>query len=172
MIYVYLVRMNKAFRSIRLVLSVTAVMLTLPGMLMAGSHPDDLLGAIQKQNDQYVAAYRAKDAAAITALHTKDATVIAPHYSPVKGHAEILAGLEAELSAGDAKLELQALEVTRLGEDTAYEIGQYKQSLALPDGSVIKDEGNTVVIWKLGKDDVWRLHVDMWNSSLPAATGE
>jgi ketosteroid isomerase-like protein len=36
-----------------------------------------------------------------------------------------------------------------------------------PDGSVMEDEGDTVVIWKLGEDGAWLLHVDIWNTSLP-----
>jgi len=50
---------------------------------------------------------------------------------------------------------------------TAYEIAQYKIRIDLPDGGVIEDEGNSVVILQLGQDGVWRLHVDIWNTSLP-----
>jgi uncharacterized protein (TIGR02246 family) len=144
-----------------------AILATLPALLSADSHEDDLLTVIQQQNERYMDAYRAGDTAAITILHTADATVIAPNFGPAKGHDEIQAGLTHELEVGDSRLILQALEVTRVADDTAYEIAQYKIRTDLPDGGVIEDEGNSVVIWQLGQDGVWRLHVDIWNTSLP-----
>jgi uncharacterized protein (TIGR02246 family) len=143
------------------------VMTALSCPLAAGAQDTDLLNAIQQQNDRYVTAFNAKDASAVAALHTENAMVIAPHYGPVTGRGEIQAGLEEELSASETVLQLQALEVTRISEDTAYEIGEYKQAFKLPNVETSHDEGNTVVRWKHGKDGVWRLHVDIWNTSLP-----
>ena len=87
--------------------------------------------------------------------------------SPAEGRDEIHTALVEELALGDGTIELQALEVTRTSRDTAYEIGQYKLHIELVDGAVIEEEGNTLLIWKLGEDNVWRIHVDMWNTSHP-----
>ena len=35
-------------------------------------------------------------------------------------------------------------------------------------GTPIEDLGDYVVIWKRGNDDVWRMHVDIWNTKLPS----
>jgi ketosteroid isomerase-like protein len=48
--------------------------------------------------------------------------------------------------------------------DTAIEIGKY--SLRGEAGKVF-DNGKYVVIWKQ-EGDQWKLHRDIWNSSLPA----
>jgi ketosteroid isomerase-like protein len=38
-----------------------------------------------------------------------------------------------------------------------------------PEGAdAIEDMAKYLVIWKQGDDGMWRLHVDIWNSSLPA----
>ena len=141
-----------------------SIIFGLPGTTLAS---DSLLDAIQAQNQLYMDAYRSNNADAIVALHTQDATVIAPKFKPTKGHDEIRSSLVEELALGDGTLELQAIEVTRMNENTAYEIGQYKLHIDLPDGEVIEEEGNTLLIWKLGEDNVWRIHVDMWNASHP-----
>jgi len=37
----------------------------------------------------------------------------------------------------------------------------------MEEGDPIVDEGHYVVVWKLGEDGVWKLHLDTWNTSLP-----
>jgi ketosteroid isomerase-like protein len=138
------------------------IALIFPGTILA---TDDVMSAIQAQNQLYMDAYRSNDVDAIIALHTHDATVIAPKYPPARGHDEIHAALVEELALGDGVLEIQAIEVTRMDGETAYEIGQYKLRIDLLDGDVFEEEGNTLLIWKLGEDSVWRIHVDMWNTS-------
>lgn len=137
------------------------------GLPVSALASDNLLNTIQAQNQLYMDAYRSDNAVAIVALHTQDATVIAPKFNPATGHDEIRSGLIEELALGDGTLKLQAIEVTRLNKNTAYEIGQYKLHIDLPDGEVIEEEGNTLLIWKLGEDNIWRIHVDLWNSNHP-----
>jgi uncharacterized protein (TIGR02246 family) len=150
-----------------MILFLFALTVTSLDVLSAGNHENDMLKVIQAKNDRYMAAYLADDAAALAMLHTKDATVIAPNFGPAKGRNEIQTGLAEELAIGDGRLELQALEVMRVAENMAYEIGQYKLRIVSSDGGIIDDEGHTVVIWKRDEDSVWRIHVDTWNSSLP-----
>ena len=91
---------------------------------------------------------------------------VVPTKVQVTGHlAEVFFG--EELTLGDENPELQAIEVTQMDEETAYEIGQYALRIDLVNGEVIEEEGNTLLIWKLGKDNIWRIHVDMWNSNHP-----
>jgi len=146
----------------RIIFPLVLLAFSLPSAAFAGGK---LLEAIQSQNQQYMESYRANNAAAIVALHTPDATVIAPKFPPARGHDEIGAALVEELALGEGTLELHALEVHRMADDTAYEIGQYKLRIEQIDGSLIEEEGNTLLIWKLDEDSTWRIHVDMWNRS-------
>jgi ketosteroid isomerase-like protein len=143
-----------------------ALWATFPGLLFAGETDKELFNAIQSRNDLWVRFYNSDDAASIAKMHTENATVIAPNYGPAKGHDEIQAGLEEELALGEGKMELKTLEVTRASDDTAYEIGLYTLRIEIADSDPIVDEGHYVIIWKLEEKE-WRIHVDMWNTSLP-----
>jgi uncharacterized protein (TIGR02246 family) len=133
----------------------------------ADASPGNLASAIKAQNARYMAAYRARDVAAVTALHTEDGTVIAPNRERAKGLDAIHAFLADEMGLGPGEIELTSVEVTSLNQDTAYEIGQYKLTIDVVGGTPIEDLGDYVVIWKRGDDDVWRMHVDIWNTKLP-----
>jgi len=142
----------------------TSIALSLPGAILAS---DDLIKEIQAQNQLYMDAYRSGNADAIVSIHTQDALVMAPKFPPARGHEEIRAALVGELASGDGELELKSIEVTQMNEKTAYEIGQYKLRIDLADGGILEEQGSTLLIWKLGVDDIWRIHVDMWNSNHP-----
>ena len=146
----------------KLAIYLALIVLSFPHAILAS---DDLVKDIQAQNQFYMDAYRSNDADAIVALHTQNATVIAPKFPLAKGHDEIHAALVEEFALGDGILELQTLEVTRMNGNTAYEIGQYKLRIDLFDGGVLEEVGNTLLVWKLGEDNTWRIHVDMWNTS-------
>ncbi len=145
----------------------TIFMIALPTLLMAETSHDDLTKAIEAQNAIYMSAYRVNDVDAIIQLYTPDTTLIAPNAGPSRGIDNVRAGLAEELALGDGRLDLHTLEMTRMSDDMAYEFGEYTLDIDLPDGESMHDEGNMVVIWKRGDDSVWRLHVDIWNSSLP-----
>ncbi len=139
----------------------------LPALLLASENDTELFNTIKARKALFAVLYNADDADALTEMYTTDATVIAPNYGPAKGHEEIKAGLVEELALGEGKMELETLEVSRLSDDSAYEIGYYFLKIVLEKGDPIIDEGHYVVVWKLGIDNTWRLHVDTWNTSLP-----
>ena len=141
--------------------------ITLPSTSCNDGNENDLFKTIQAQNDLYERYYNSDDVDALTKLHTEDATVIAPNFGPARGHEEIRVGLAEELAMGDGRIDFETLEVTSLTKDTAYEIGHYKLRIDLEEGEPFVDEGDYVIIWKLCEDDVWRIHVDIWNTSLP-----
>jgi ketosteroid isomerase-like protein len=50
-----------------------------------------------------------------------------------------------------------------------FEIGQYALTIQSAEQETpIEDKGKYVVVWKKGDDGIWMLHVDIWNTSLPA----
>lgn len=152
-------------QTLKILISIVCVML--PSLASAGNTGTELFETIKAKKQLWAKLYNAGDAAGITAMYTSDATLIAPNYGPVKGHQEIQAGLEEELALGDGVMGLETLEVSRLADDAAYEIGYYTLTIDVEAGDPIVDEGHYVIVWKLGEDKVWRLHVDTWNTSLP-----
>ena len=150
--------------SMQLTAVAAAICLSLPA---AVASQEDLASVIRAQNARYMTAYRARDVAGVTALHTEDGTVIAPNRERAKGLDAIHAFLADEMNLGPGEIELTTVEVTRLDDDMAYEIGQYKLTINVVGGTAIEDQGDYVVIWKRGNDDAWRMHVDIWNTKLP-----
>ncbi len=51
--------------------------------------------------------------------------------------------------------------------DTAYEIGKYSLTIQAEGQAAMADSGKYVVVWKRQADGTWKLHVDIWNSSMP-----
>jgi ketosteroid isomerase-like protein len=100
-------------------------------------------------------------------MYTKDATVIAPENGLAKGRDEIQAGPEEELALGDDFIAATTLEVERISDDTVSEIGIYTLKIDPEGGDPIIDEGLYVLVWKLGSEGEWILHIDIWNTSLP-----
>lgn len=145
---------------------ITAFCFLLPGLLFAGDKDADLVKTIEARSALYAKYYNADDAASLTQLHAKKATVIPPNHGPVKGREAIQAMLAEDLAMGDQEVVLHTLEVHRIAKDTVYEIGSYSYKLVPEEGDPVMDEGNYVTIWKL-EDEEWRLLVDTWNSSLP-----
>lgn len=121
--------------------------------------------AIAQMNQRYARGGDAAAAAVATAGWTKDAWEMAPHRPITKGRAALEAETRAyfKLMRDDAfRYEATTLESEQMG-DWAFNIDQFKEIKA--DGTVV-DEGMVMGLWKL-EDGEWKLHRDIWNSSLP-----
>jgi len=133
-----------------------ALALPLPALAQAG----DLRPQIQKIDQAWQTAYNAGDAAALTALYTPDAKVMAPGAEPVSGRAAIQALFAADLAKG-AKNTLTLGDVTGFG-DFALETGGWVAKAA--DGKHL-DHGTFTTFYKK-VDGAWRIYRDTWNSSM------
>jgi uncharacterized protein (TIGR02246 family) len=120
--------------------------------------------AIEAVNAKFGAAWGSKDAAALAALYTANATLLPPNSARVTGSAAILEFWKGALASAPDRGKLTTAEVEAHG-DTAHEVGTYELSMA--DGKVA-DKGKYVVIWKR-EGGQWKLHRDIWNSDMPAA---
>lgn len=138
---------------------VAALLLSL-GSLAA--EQDEVRERIDAENRRIAEAMRRADALALAGFYTTDAMVLAPGTDIVRGRAAIQDFWQGAVQSGVNGLELTTLELTPLG-DAAIEVGTYV--LKDKDG-VTKDHGKYVVIWKL-VDGQWRLHRDIFNSSVP-----
>ncbi|MFQ5436521.1 MAG: SgcJ/EcaC family oxidoreductase [Anaerolineae bacterium] len=137
---------------------------------MKGKHDEmTLRKAIEAQNAKFSAAFNRGDAAGVAALYTENAVTQPPNSEPVHGRQAIQKSFAADLKMGLTDLTLTTVSVEGNG-DTAYEIGSYTIKIAPEGKAAMTDSGKYMVVWKQDADGVWKLHADIWNSSLPAST--
>lgn len=125
--------------------------------------------AIDAVNAQWEEAYRSGDLAAQSALYTEDGTLMPPGMETVQGRAAVQQVFEGARQAGVTAFDLETVEVEVSG-DYAYEVGKYT-AYAQPEGAaepVAVDNGKFIVVWKKQADGSWKLHRDIYNSSVPA----
>jgi uncharacterized protein (TIGR02246 family) len=134
---------------------------------LAGTHPaiaqtGTVKSAIAASNKKFSEALAAGNAAGVAALHTEDAVLMPPNTEAVKGRPAIEKLFTAFVAAGIKGVTLTSQEVEAHG-DTATELGAY--SIKDATGKEV-DRGKYIVLWKRVKGD-WKLHRDIWNSSMP-----
>jgi len=141
------------------VVGLVAMALALP--LPALAQSADLRAQVEKMDQAWKKAYNAGDAAAVTALYTKDAKVMAPGAEPASGTKAIQALFEGAVAQG-VKNTLTQEDVVGFG-DYALETGKYVATSA--DGKHL-DHGSFMTLLKK-VDGGWKIHRDTWNSSMP-----
>ncbi len=150
-----------------LVLFSALVLISVSFAWQKGEDVSQIRKAIENGNVKFGEAVRQADAAAIAALYTDDATLLPPNSEMIKGRPGIEAFWKGGLDMGIKDAVLTAVEVSAVG-DLAYEIGKYAIKIQPAGQPVIEDSGKYIVIWKKQADGSWKLHVDIWNTSLPA----
>lgn len=114
---------------------------------------------IQALDDQFAARANAGDAAAVSAMYTADAMLLAPNAPRMEGRASIQQHW-AKMLPAVTDVKLTADEVRRLGPDAIEEIGRYAmRTKATP---AQQFQGNYVVIW-LKEGGAWKLNTDIGN---------
>ena len=141
------------------VVGLVAMALALP--LPALAQGADVRAEAEKMDQAWQKAYNAGDAAALTALYTKDAKVMAPGAEAASGTKAIQALFEADV-AQKVKNTLTQEDVVGFG-DYALETGKYVATSA--DGKHV-DHGSYMTLLKK-VDGGWKIHRDTWNSSMP-----
>jgi uncharacterized protein (TIGR02246 family) len=118
---------------------------------------------IRAGNEKFMSHFRQADAAGLARLYTEQGQVLPPQSDFVIGRAAIEAFWQSVMGMGVKGARLETLETTACGE-TAYEVGKYT---LLGEGGQTLDSGKYVVIWRQEAGQ-WKLHRDIFNSSLPA----
>ena len=126
----------------------------------AGPSAED---GIAEASVAFAARWNAGDGAAIAALYSSDAMLFPPGAEPVSGSAAIAEFWTGAIPEG-AQVALETLEV-HAGDGGALEVGSFVITGA--DGAHV-DHGKYIVHWTL-VDGTWKLHRDIWNSSMEAA---
>jgi uncharacterized protein (TIGR02246 family) len=119
--------------------------------------------AVKEATQEFVNAVAAGDANRISALYSNGAQLFPSESDVVSGTENIRNYWAGFLKSGVKSARFQTTELIRNG-DFAYEVGRY--SVGGADGKEL-DHGKFIVIWRLERDR-WRMHRDIWNSSVPA----
>jgi uncharacterized protein (TIGR02246 family) len=146
-------------RSFAVGLVALALALPLPVFAQAGG--GDLSAQIAKVDQAWEKAYNAGDAAALTALYSKDAKVMPPGAEPASGTKAIQGMFTADVAQG-AKNALTQKDVTGFG-DYALETGSFVATSK--DGKHL-DHGSFMTLLKKEAGG-WKIYRDTWNSSMP-----
>jgi uncharacterized protein (TIGR02246 family) len=144
----------------RLLLALVLVLVSQP----AAAQAEDVRAAIEAGNARFIAAFSRGDATAIAALYTSGAVVFPPQADMVRGRDAIERFWKGAMDAGIKGVTLLTVEVEAHG-DTAHEVGTYG---LVGEGGRALDTGKYVVIW-MREQGQWKLHRDIWNTSLPPA---
>jgi uncharacterized protein (TIGR02246 family) len=144
----------------RITVGLVALALALPLPALAQAGAADLRAEIGKMDQAWQKAYNAGDAAAVAALYTKDAKLMAPGGEPASGTAAIQALFAADIAQG-AKNTLTQGDVVGFG-DYALETGGWVANAA--DGKHL-DHGPFMTLYKK-VGGAWKIYRDTWNSSM------
>ncbi|NIM59475.1 MAG: SgcJ/EcaC family oxidoreductase [Candidatus Aminicenantes bacterium] len=123
--------------------------------------------AIEEANLKFGEAVRQGDATALAALYTNDATLLPPDSDMIQGKQGIEAFWSQGLQMGVKDAVLTIVDVFGSG-DLAYEIGKFTLTIQPEGQEPIEQKGKYVVVWKKTADGSWKLHVDIFNYTLPA----
>jgi uncharacterized protein (TIGR02246 family) len=123
--------------------------------------------SIEEANVRFGEAARLGDATALAMLYTEDARILPPNSEMIQGREGIEAFWGGGFQMGIKDIVLTTVEVLGMG-DMVCEIGNAQVSIQPEGMDAIEDMAKYLVVWKKGEDGMWRLHVDIWNTSLPA----
>ncbi len=120
-------------------------------------------GSIQIANEIFMNTFARGDAAGMGALYTENGQLLPSNSDFVKGRKAIQAFWKGAMDMGIKSAKLETIDLEEHG-DSAYEVGKYTLSGA---GGQLMDQGKYIVIWKKQGGE-WKLHRDIWNTSMPA----
>ena len=144
----------------RIALGLVALALALPLPVLAQGGGGDLRAQIGKMDQAWQTAYNSGDAAALAALYTSDAKLMAPGAEPASGTAAIKAFFTADIAQG-GKNALTLGDVVGFG-DYALETGGW---VATDANGKHLDHGTFMTLHKKVSGG-WKIYRDTWNSSM------
>lgn len=126
----------------------------------------EIFNTILAAEKTFMDIYRQGDAAGMAALYTENGQLMPPNSDFLTGPPVIQEWFQGIMDMGIKDIKLETLEVERHG-DTASEVGRYTLE---GEGGQVLDQGKYVVNWKQEADQ-WKLHRDIFNTSMPAPQG-
>jgi len=126
-----------------------------------------VLQSIEGANVKFGEAIRLGDAATLASYYTEDARLLPPNSEMIQGREGVEAYWAGGMQMGMNDAVLTTVDVIGMG-DVVCEIGTYVVTVQPEGQDAFEDSGKYLVIWKKATDGTWKLHVDIWNTSLPA----
>ena len=124
--------------------------------------------AIRTADQQWMAAYAAKDVDKSAAFMAPDGAIYAPNAPAAQG-LEAVKSMTAEMfKLPDVKLSWTPtlVEAAKSG-DLGFSSGTYEFSFKDPSGKTVSDKGKYVTVWKKQADGSWKVVRDIFNSDMP-----
>jgi len=121
----------------------------------------DIRATIEGITGGFESAFVSGDMDKVAEFYTEDGMLLPAGSDFIKGRQAIKAYWQYAIEMGIKSLKIDILEVDQ-HQDTAIEMSKY--TLGSIDGQVL-DHGKGIVIWK-NVDGNWKLHRDIWTSSL------
>jgi ketosteroid isomerase-like protein len=118
---------------------------------------------IQDNNDAFTAALAAGDAAAVAAVYSDNARLLAPGSELLTGTGAIAGFWNAGIAAGIRGAELTTLTVEER-DDLAIEVGRYTLRIQPAGADSVTDTGKYVVVHRRNGSGDWRWDLDIFNS--------
>jgi ketosteroid isomerase-like protein len=126
----------------------------------------DIKTEIEKANAKFCEYVRSSNAKALGSLYTEKAYIMPPNSPTVMGRENIEGLWKVMFGSGLKDAVLTTVDIDGTG-DTVTEMGKYLLKMQPEGEEAVEDEGQYVVLWKK-KPEGWRLHWDIFNTSLPA----
>ncbi len=124
----------------------------------------EIRDGIAAANAKFMDTFNRGDRAGMGELYTENGQLLPPNSDIVSGHSAISAFWQGVMDMGIRTAKLETIELEGQG-DEAFEIGKYTLS---GEGGASIDSGKFLVVWRKEGDE-WKLHRDIWNSSMPAS---
>lgn len=121
----------------------------------------DIFTEIQKVNDTFSATFEKGDATKLAQLYTEDALLLPSGSECIRNRTNIENFWREAMNRGIKHVKTEAIEL-ELYNDSAIELGNFE---LLDDKGVMADKGKYIIEWKLKKGQ-WKMHKDIWTSSL------
>ncbi len=125
----------------------------------------EIQAEIAAANDEFMAAVKRGDAAALASFYTTTGKLLPPNSDFMIGREAIQGFWQAVINMGVKAAQMDIVEVEKCA-DTVIEMSTFKM---FGEAGQELDRGKYIVIWKK-EDGHWRLHRDIFNSSKPAAS--
>lgn len=121
----------------------------------------DIQETIRTLSDKFELTFSNGELNKIAEFYTEDGMLLPTGFDFIKGRQNIKEFWQSALDMGIKYIKIDIIELEQ-HDDTAIEMSNF--TLSDPDKQVI-DSGKGIVIWK-NTSDGWKMHRDIWTSSL------
>ncbi len=118
--------------------------------------------AIVEANQQFMENVNSGNSAGLASLYTENGQLLPTNSDFITGKQAIQEFWQSVMDMGIKSAKLETIEVEGMG-NTAHEVGKYT---LFADGGQVIDTGKYIIIWKQ-EEGMWKLHRDIWNTSMP-----